>query len=140
MDYIGKIFALKKTRASGRNIGKVFNPVVKLVLENQPFLMPEPAEKTTLFWIPATQMAINVTMTVTRKLVIPLLGGFQYSMRCGDTALSIPCCVVLCFSISGEGPLSAMVAPPWELEDDGNEDRSVESEMQRKKRNGSVMG
>ena len=30
--------ALKKTRASGRNVGKVFNPVVKLVLENQPFL------------------------------------------------------------------------------------------------------
>ena len=30
------IFALKKTRASGQNVGKVFNPVVKLVLENQP--------------------------------------------------------------------------------------------------------
>ena len=29
---------MKKTRASGRNVGKVFNPVVKLVLENQPFL------------------------------------------------------------------------------------------------------
>ena len=29
-------FALKKTRAYGRNVGKVFNPVVKLVLENQP--------------------------------------------------------------------------------------------------------
>ena len=43
-----KIFALKKTRASGRNVGKVFNPVVKLVLENQPFLMPEPAEKPSL--------------------------------------------------------------------------------------------
>ena len=27
---------------------KVFNPVVKLVLENQPFLMPEPAEKPSL--------------------------------------------------------------------------------------------
>ena len=26
----------------------VFNPVVKLVLENQPFLMPEPAEKPSL--------------------------------------------------------------------------------------------
>ena len=38
----------KKTRASGRNVGKVFNPVVKLVLENQPFLMPEPAEKPSL--------------------------------------------------------------------------------------------
>ena len=44
------IFALKKTRASGRNVGKVFNPVVKLVLENQPFLMPEPAEKPSLHW------------------------------------------------------------------------------------------
>ena len=43
-----RIFALKKTRASGRNVGKVFNPVVKLVLENQPFLMPEPAEKPSL--------------------------------------------------------------------------------------------
>ena len=38
----------QKTRASGRNVGKVFNPVVKLVLENQPFLMPEPAEKPSL--------------------------------------------------------------------------------------------
>ena len=36
------------TRAFGRNVGKVFNPVVKLVLENQPFLMPEPAEKPSL--------------------------------------------------------------------------------------------
>ena len=44
--------ALKKTRASGRKVGKVFNPVVKLVLENQPFLMPEPAEKPSLHsWI-----------------------------------------------------------------------------------------
>ena len=42
------IFTLKKTRASGRNVGKVFNPVVKLVLENQPFLMSEPAEKPSL--------------------------------------------------------------------------------------------
>ena len=41
-------FALKKTRASGRNVSKVFNPVVKLVLENQPFLMPKPAEKPSL--------------------------------------------------------------------------------------------
>ena len=38
----------KKTRASGRNVGKVFNPVVKLVLENQPFLMPEPVENSSL--------------------------------------------------------------------------------------------
>ena len=30
-------FRAKMTRASGRNVGKVFNPVVKLVLENQPF-------------------------------------------------------------------------------------------------------
>ena len=37
--YVLSIFALKKTRASGRNVGKVFNPVVKLVLENQPFLL-----------------------------------------------------------------------------------------------------
>ena len=27
----------KKARASGRNVGKVFNPVFKLVLENYPF-------------------------------------------------------------------------------------------------------
>ena len=39
---------MKKTRASGQNVGKVFNPVVKLVLENQPFLMPEPTEKPSL--------------------------------------------------------------------------------------------
>ena len=31
------IFALKKARASGRNVGKVFNPVLKLVFENYPF-------------------------------------------------------------------------------------------------------
>jgi len=30
-------FALKKARASGRNVGKVFNPVLKLVFENYPF-------------------------------------------------------------------------------------------------------
>ena len=42
---------MKKTRASGRNVGKVFNPVVKLVLENQPFLMPEPAEKPSLHFV-----------------------------------------------------------------------------------------
>ena len=34
--------------ASGRNVGKVFNPVLKLVFENYPFLMPEPAEKPSL--------------------------------------------------------------------------------------------
>ena len=37
-----KLFALKKTRASGQNVGKVFNPAVKLVLENQPFLKHKP--------------------------------------------------------------------------------------------------
>ena len=36
---VGSFFTLKKTRASGRNVGKVFNPFVKLVLENQPFLI-----------------------------------------------------------------------------------------------------
>ena len=45
---------------------------------------------------------------------------------CSDTAWSIPCCVVASSSISGEGPLSAVVAPLWELEDDGNEGRSDE--------------
>ena len=44
-------FRAKKTRASARNVGKVFNPVVKLVLENQPFLMPEPAEKPSLHFV-----------------------------------------------------------------------------------------
>ena len=37
-----------RAKMFGRNVGKVFNPVVKLVLENQPFLMPEPAEKPSL--------------------------------------------------------------------------------------------
>ena len=52
-------FALKKTRASGRNVSKVFNPVVKLVLENQPFLMPEPTEKPSLQCI-QEMMAISI--------------------------------------------------------------------------------
>ena len=30
-------FRAKKARASGRNVSKVFNPVVKLVLENYPY-------------------------------------------------------------------------------------------------------
>ena len=47
-------FRAKKTRASGRNVGKVFNPVVKLVLENQSFLMPEPAEKPSLQFLQGT--------------------------------------------------------------------------------------
>ena len=47
---------------------------------------------------------------------------------CSDTAWSIPCCVVGSASISGEGPLSAVVAPLWELVDDGTEGRSEENE------------
>ena len=46
---------------------------------------------------------------------------------CSDTAWSIPCCVVVTASISGESPLSAVVAPLWELEDGGTEGRSEES-------------
>ena len=44
-----------------------------------------------------------------------------------DTAWNIPCCAVVSASISGEGPLSAVVAPLWELQDDGTEDRPEES-------------
>ena len=44
-----------------------------------------------------------------------------------DTAWSIPCCVPVSASISVEGPLSAAVAPIWELENDGTEGRSEES-------------
>ena len=40
---------------------------------------------------------------------------------CSDTAWSIPCCVPVSAPISVEGPLSAVVAPFWELEDDGTE-------------------
>ena len=46
---------------------------------------------------------------------------------CSDTAWSIPCCVVVSGSTSGEGPLSAVVAPLWELEDDSTESRSEAS-------------
>ena len=46
---ISDIFALKKTRASGQNVGKVFNPVVKLVLENQPFLITDNVHGPNLF-------------------------------------------------------------------------------------------
>ena len=64
------IFALKKTRASGRNVGKVFNPVVKLVLENQPFLMPEPAEK------PSLEVDFRVRMQQNRvRSIICLVTG-----------------------------------------------------------------
>ena len=41
-------------------------------------------------------------------------------------AWSIPCCVAVSSSISGEGPLSAVVALFWELEDDGTDGRSAE--------------
>ena len=55
----------------------------------------------------------------------------RYTVRCtrvcSDTAWGIPCCVVGSASISGEGPMSAVVAPLWELEDDGTEVRSEES-------------
>ena len=56
-----------KTRASGRNVGKVFNPVVKLVLENQPFLMPEPAEKPSLQYMHS--MWLHGYVTITRNIV-----------------------------------------------------------------------
>ena len=46
---------------------------------------------------------------------------------CSNTAWSIPCCVVGSDSISGEGPLSAVVAPLWEMEGDSTEGRSEES-------------
>ena len=46
---------------------------------------------------------------------------------CSDIAWSIPCCAVGSASTSGEGPLSAVVAPLWELEDDGTEGKYEES-------------
>ena len=46
---------------------------------------------------------------------------------CGDTALSIPCCVVVSASTSMEGPLLAVVASLWELDDDDTEGMSEES-------------
>ena len=46
---------------------------------------------------------------------------------CSGTAWSIPSCVVVSASISVEGPLSAVIAPLWELEDDGTKGRSEES-------------
>ena len=52
---------------------------------------------------------------------------------CCDTAWSIPCCVVGSDSISGEGPLSAVVAPLRELEDDGTEGKSEESGAAKQK-------
>ena len=60
---------------------------------------------------------------------------------CSDTAWSIPCCVVGSDSISGEGPLSAVVAPLWELEDDGTEGRSEQSgDAKDKAEKSSVIG
>ena len=75
------IFALKKTRASGRNVGKVFNPVVKLVLENQPFLLPEPAEK-------------------------PSLHCIEWTIAKSERT---PCTLVLALSIQKDGPLDYIV-------------------------------
>ena len=46
---------------------------------------------------------------------------------CSYIAWSIPCCVVVSASVSVEGPLSAVVAPFWELEDGSTEGRSEES-------------
>ena len=46
---------------------------------------------------------------------------------CSDTAWSIPCCVAVSASISGEGPSSAAVAPFWELEDGGTEESGAAS-------------
>ena len=57
---------------------------------------------------------------------------------CSDTAWSIPCCVVLSASISVEGPLSAAVAPFWELEDDSTEGRSGERRVIKSKEKASV--
>ena len=53
---------------------------------------------------------------------------------CSDTAWSIPCCVVGSASTSGEGPLSAVVAPLRELEDDDSEGRSEESGAAKQKK------
>ena len=54
------IFALKKTRASGRNVGKVFNPVVKLVLENQPISEVPGVRFWTLVSLPTIHLARNL--------------------------------------------------------------------------------
>ena len=57
----------------------------------------------------------------------PTLSTLCSLVMCSDTAWSIPRCAVVSASISVEGPLSAVVAPLWELEDDGTEGRSEES-------------
>ena len=60
---------------------------------------------------------------------------------CSDTAWSIPCCVEVSASISGEGPLPAVVAPLRKLEDDGTEGRSEESGAAMQKwQNAAVIG
>ena len=41
-------FRAKKARASGRNVGKVFQPCFEAGIRELPFLMPEPAEKPSL--------------------------------------------------------------------------------------------
>ena len=60
----------KKTRASGQKVGKVFNPVMKLVLENQPFLMPELAEKPSLHVGGCTQTKNVVWCCVRRPCLL----------------------------------------------------------------------
>ena len=54
----------------------------------------------------------------------PTFGTLSGALVCSDTAWSIPCCVAVSASISVEAPLSAAVAPVWELDDDGTEGRS----------------
>ena len=69
-------FALKKARASGRNIGKVFNPVVKLALENYPFslillLRSESPPHSSVPGLPIAKFQSN-SQTV---LIVPQRGG-----------------------------------------------------------------
>ena len=57
------IFALKKARASGRNVGKVFQPCFEAGIRELPFLMPEPAEKPSLHTCIENAGAWKETMT-----------------------------------------------------------------------------
>ena len=69
-----RFFALKKTRASGRNVGKVFNPVVKLVLENQLRVggISVYLVNFGVYWIPIIIGGLN------RDTEIPTLFGFTW--------------------------------------------------------------
>ena len=67
------------TRASGRNIGKVFNPVVKLVLENQPFLI-----------------GINAYNLYTSYVVSKLGQGFHYVYSTCNPSLMIDHLLHIC--------------------------------------------